>query len=180
MQTVVGIYAAFRLGAIACPNNPLYTDRELEHQFKDSGARILICLDLLVPRMVKLRERTGIRKIVSCHIRDYLPFPLKQLFPLIKRDLHLKTAQEKDVYEFSDLIDNHEPIAEHYQSAMDDTAVLIYTGGTTGVSKGVELTHRNLSSNCQQMRAWCPDFQEGQEVVLGCLPLFHSYGLTVG
>jgi long-chain acyl-CoA synthetase len=179
VQTVVGIYAAFRLGAIAAPNNPLYTDRELEHQFKDSGAKLLICLDLLVPRMLKLREKTGIQTIISCHIRDYLPFPLKQLFPLMKRDLHLKTPREKEVYEFTDLINNHQPIADQYRSGMDDTAVLIYTGGTTGVSKGVELTHRNLSSNCQQMRAWCPDFQEGREVVLGCLPFFHSYGLTV-
>jgi long-chain acyl-CoA synthetase len=179
VQAAVSIYGAFRVGAIAAPNNPLYTDRELEHQLNDSGAKILICLDLLVPRMLKLRETTGIQKIISCHIRDYLPFPLKQLFPLLKRDLHLKTPRERDVYEFTDLVNSHEPASEHYQASMDDTAVLIYTGGTTGVSKGVELTHRNLSSNCQQMRAWCPDFREGEEVVLGCLPLFHSYGLTV-
>jgi long-chain acyl-CoA synthetase len=179
VQTAVGIYAALRLGAIASPNNPLYTDRELEHQLKDSGAKVLICWDILVPRMLKLREKTGVQKIVSCHVRDYLPFPLKQLFPLIKRDLHLKTPRERGVCEFTDLLNSHEPINEQYSPNMDDTAVLIYTGGTTGVSKGVELTHGNLSSNCQQMRAWCPDFREGQEVVLGCLPLFHSYGLTV-
>jgi long-chain acyl-CoA synthetase len=179
VQTAVGICATVRIGAIACPNNPLYTDRELEHQFNDSGCKLLLCWDTLVPRMLKLREKTGIKKIVSCHIRDYLPFPLKQLFPLVKRDLHLKTPQANDVYEFMDLLKSHEPISDDYKSDWNDTAVLIYTGGTTGVSKGVELTHKNLSCNCQQMRAWCPDFQEGREALLGCLPMFHSYGLTV-
>lgn len=179
VQTAVGIYAVVRLGAIACPNNPLYTDRELEHQFNDSGCKLLLCWDILIPRMLKLREKTGIKKIVSCHVRDYLPFPLKQLFPLAKRDLHLKTPKENDVYEFMDLLSMHAPIVEDHQSDINDTAVLIYTGGTTGLSKGVELTHKNLSSNCQQMRAWCPDFQEGREVLMGCLPMFHSYGLTV-
>ncbi len=180
VQTVVGIYGAFRIGAIAVPNNPLYTDRELEIQLKDSGARVIICMDTLVPRVKNLRERTGIAKIVSCHIRDYLPFPLKQLFPFVKKGLHLNTPPEEGIYEFKDLLKNHPPAKENYASRMDDTAVIIYTGGTTGVSKGVQLTHRNLTSNCQQARAWCFDFVDGQEIVLGCLPFFHSYGLTAG
>jgi long-chain acyl-CoA synthetase len=178
VQTVVGIYGALRMGALAVPNNPLYTDRELQHQLKDSGATVLLCLDTLIPRMLKLRETTRVTKIISCHIRDYLPFPLKQLFPYVKKALHLKTPQAQDMYEFTDLVKNHEPVKENYPAAMDDTAVIIYTGGTTGVSKGVELTQRNLSSNCQQARAWCQDFKDGQEIVLGCLPFFHSYGVT--
>ncbi|MFH0824315.1 MAG: long-chain fatty acid--CoA ligase [Pseudomonadota bacterium] len=178
VQTVVGIYGAFRLGAVAVPNNPLYTDRELEFQLKDSGAEVLLCMDTLVPRMMKLRSGTGITKIVSCHIRDYLPFPLKQLFPFVKKDLHLKTPRVEGVYEFTDLLKGYPPVHENYPSDMDDTAVLIYTGGTTGVSKGVQLTHRNLSANCQQARAWCLGFEDGKEVDLGCLPFFHSYGLT--
>jgi long-chain acyl-CoA synthetase len=178
VQTVVGMYAAFRVGAVAVPNNPLYTDRELEHQLSDSGSRVILCMDTLVPRMMKLRDRTGIGAIVSCHIRDYLPFPLKQLFPYVKKDLHLKTPRGQDLYEFTELLNSHQPMTGNYPSNMDDTAVLIYTGGTTGVSKGVELTHSNLTSNCQQARAWCPNFIDGQEVVLACLPFFHSYGLT--
>lgn len=178
IQTVVGIYGALRAGAIAVPNNPLYTDRELEHQFNDSGSTVLLCLDTLIPRMVNLRKSTGIKKIVSCHIRDYLPFPLKQLFPLVKRDLHLKTPTGEDLYEFTDLMKDSEPISRPYRSDMDDTAIIIYTGGTTGVSKGVELTHRNLSYNCQQGKAWIPHFVDGHEVDLGCLPFFHAYGLT--
>jgi long-chain acyl-CoA synthetase len=178
VQTVVGMFAAFRIGAIAVPNNPLYTDRELEHQLRDSGCEIVICLDTLVPRLMQLQQRTGVTKIISCHIRDYLPFPLKQLFPIVKKNLHLKTPSGEGIYEFTNVLKDHQPLMENYPSCVEDTAVLIYTGGTTGVSKGVELTHRNLASNCQQARAWCMEFVDGQEIVLGCLPFFHSYGLT--
>ena len=178
VQTVVGMFGAFRVGALAVPNNPLYTDRELEHQLSDSGCEIVICLDTLVPRLMQMRRRTGVTKIISCHIRDYLPFPLKQLFPFVKKNLHLNTPSGEGMYEFTDMLKNHQPTAENYPSRVDDTAVLIYTGGTTGVSKGVELTHRNLASNCQQARAWCVEFVDGQEIVLGGLPFFHSYGLT--
>jgi long-chain acyl-CoA synthetase len=178
VQMVVACYGALRLGAVVVPNNPLYTDRELEHQFNDSGSQTLICLDLLLPRMIELRKRTGITKIVSCHIRDYLPFPLKQLFPFVKKDLHLKTPPAKDVFEFTDLLAGHKPIQGNHQSDMEDTILIIYTGGTTGVSKGVQMTQRNFSNNCQQVRAWAPDFKDGEEVMLGVLPLFHSFGLS--
>ena len=76
------------------------------------------------------------------------------------------------MYKFTDMLKNHQPTAENYPSRVDDTAVLIYTGGTTGVSKGVEPTHRNLASNCQRARAWCVEFVDGQEIVLGGLPFF--------
>ncbi len=178
IQTVVGMFGAFRVGALAVPNNPLYTDRELEHQLSDAGCEIVICLDTLVPRLMQMRQRTGVTKIISCHIRNYLPFPLKQLFPFVKKNLHLNTPSGEGMYEFTDILKNHQLTAENYPSRVDDTAVLIYTGGTTGVSKGVELTHRNLASNCQQARAWCVEFVDGQEIVLGGLPFFHSYGLT--
>ncbi len=178
VQTVVGIYGALRLGAIAVPNNPLYTDRELEHQFKDAGAQTLLCLDTLIPRMLQIRKRTGIEKIISCHIRDYLPFFLKQLFPIVKRDLHLKTPSDPNVLEFTELIRGEQTLSRPHKADMDDTAVIIYTGGTTGTSKGVELTQRNLSYNCQQAKAWIPSFVDGKEVILGCLPFFHSYGMT--
>ena len=178
VQNVVGFYGTLRLGAVAVPNNPLYTDRELEHQFNDSGSQTLICLDFLLPRMIKLRERTCITKIISCHIRDYLPFPLKQLFPFVKKDLHLNTPRAAEVFEFMDLLKSHEPIEGNHQHDMEETVVLVYTGGTTGVSKGVQMTQRNFSSNCQQLRAWSPEFRDGEEVILGCLPFFHSFGLT--
>lgn len=182
VQMVVAYYGVMRAGGIVVSNNPLYTNPELEHQFNDSGSTYLVCLDLLVPRMLELRNTTGIRKIISCHIRDYLPFPLKQLFPLLKRQMHLKTPAAAEVYEFTDLVDKSAAIPGnriHKPSSMDDTAVIMYTGGTTGVSKGVELTHGNISYNCQQGKAWFPELKDGNETVIGALPFFHSFGMTV-
>ncbi|MEW6351331.1 MAG: long-chain fatty acid--CoA ligase [Thermodesulfobacteriota bacterium] len=178
VQIVVAIYGTFRAGAIAVMNNPLYTDRELEHQFNDSGCTVLVSLDVLLPRMIKLREKTKVAKLISCHIRDYLPFPKKQLFPFVRKQMHLKTPQTPEVYEFTDLVKNYTPISDPPRPTMEETAVLLYTGGTTGVSKGVELTHANLSYNCQQCRVWFPGFDDGKERVVGCLPFFHSFGLT--
>jgi long-chain acyl-CoA synthetase len=178
VQMVVGTYGILRAGAVGVMNNPLYTDRELEHQYNDSGSTFLVCMDLLVPRMINLRQKTGIKKIVSCHIRDYLPFPLKQLFPFVKKGMHLKTPAAPDVFEFTDLIKKYDPIKNPPKLEWESTAVLLYTGGTTGVSKGVELTHANLSCNVQQSAAWFPDFDDGKEIVVGCLPFFHSFGMT--
>ncbi|MGO9566519.1 MAG: long-chain-fatty-acid--CoA ligase [Desulfomonilaceae bacterium] len=178
VQMVVAVYGAFRAGAVVVANNPLYTDRELEHQLNDSGSKFLVSLDVLTPRMINLRKKTGVTKIISCHIRDYLPFPLKQLFPLVKKGMHLKTPAEAEVFEFTDLLKQHGPTTKPYQSQWDDTACLLYTGGTTGVSKGVQLTHGNLSSNVQQTNAWFPHFKPGEETVVGCLPFFHSFGMT--
>ena len=178
VQHVVAIYGAFRAGATVVLNNPLYTDRELEHQFNDSESTYLIALDLLVPRMIQLRDKTGITKIISCHIRDFLPFPLKQLFPFFKKDMHRKTPAASDVFEFTDCIKKHPPIDSPHKSGWEDIACLLYTGGTTGVSKGVQLTHGNLSSNCQQCEAWFQGFDPGKEIAVGCLPFFHSFGMT--
>jgi long-chain acyl-CoA synthetase len=178
VQTVVSVYAIYRAGGVAVMNNPLYTDRELEHQFNDSGSEHLIALDVLTPRMKALKPKTGIKNIISCHIRDWLPFPKKQLFPFVRKGMHLKTPPEAEFFEFTDLLAKHPPVKEAHQPDWDDTAVLMYTGGTTGVSKGVQLTHGNLSSNCQQAGAWFPEFPRGGVTVVGCLPFFHSFGMT--
>jgi long-chain acyl-CoA synthetase len=178
VQTVVAAYGAWRAGAVAVMNNPLYTDRELEHQFNDSGSTCLVALDVLMPRMIALRDKTKIRKIFSCHIRDYLPFPKKQLFAIKMKHMHLDTPKAPDVFEFADLIKTDKSRLTPTAPAWDDTAILMYTGGTTGVSKGVQLTHGNISSNCQQGVAWFPVFKDGEETVVGALPFFHSFGLT--
>jgi long-chain acyl-CoA synthetase len=178
VQIVVAIYGVMRVGGIAVMNNPLYTDRELEHQYNDSDSKFLISMDKLLPRMINLRQKTGITKIVSCHIRDYLPFPLKQLFPFVKKEMHLNTPSAPDVYEFTDLIKKYPLQKSPQKASWDDPAFLLYTGGTTGVSKGVQLTHGNLCANVQQCGTWFPDFEPGGEVVMGCLPFFHSFGMT--
>ena len=176
---VAAYYAIMRLGAVAVMNNPLYADRELEHQFNDSGAKVLITLDLLVKRMVALRPKTSIRQIVYTSIGDYLPFPKNLLFPLVarKKGLGAKVEPAPDLFRWKQLIASAGPMQARPELAFDQVAMYQYTGGTTGVSKGVMLTHANLSKQVQQLRAWFPEFGH-DEIMLGALPFFHVFGLS--
>ena len=178
---VVSYYAILKIGGIAVMNNPLYADRELEHQFNDSGAKALITLDLLGNRMIALRPKTKIKQIVYASIGNYLPFPKNLLFPLVakKKKLAADVKPADDVYKWKEVIASHSPNPPQIKLSFDDVAMYQYTGGTTGVSKGVMLTHANLSKNVQQSRAWFPSFKEGEEIMLGALPFFHVFGLTV-
>ncbi len=177
-QIVMAIYAAFRIGAVAVMNNPLYTERELEYQFNDSDSKILIALDLLHPRVMKVKNRTKIGKVIYAHINDYLPFPKKQLFPLAKKQMYRKVEPQEGMYSFLDLIGRYSDAPLKNAPAWDDLGALLYTGGTTGVSKGVMLTHANISSNVQQFASWFPDLKKGEDSVLAVFPFFHSAGFT--
>jgi len=177
-QIVIAIYASFRIGAVAVMNNPLYTERELEYQFNDSDSTVLVSLDLLHPRVMKIRDKTKIRKVIYCHINDYLPFPKKQLFPIAKKQMFRKIEPQNGVYEFLDLIGKYSDAPLENAAAWDELGALIYTGGTTGVSKGVMLTHANISSNVQQFSAWFTDLKKGEDSVLAVFPFFHSAGFT--
>jgi long-chain acyl-CoA synthetase len=178
-QAVIANHACYRLGAVTVMNNPLYTERELEYQLSDSDSRFLITLDLLLPRIRKIRDKTKIEQVVACHINDYLPFPKKQLFPFVKKKMYRKIKPEDGVCEFLDLIGRYEDGPVENASRWEDVAALLYTGGTTGVSKGAMLTHANISSVVQQFRAWFPDLKEGEESLLGIYPIFHSAGYSV-
>jgi long-chain acyl-CoA synthetase len=178
---VVAYYATLRIGAIVVFNNPLYSDPELEHQFTDSGSRFLITLDLLADRMVKLREKTNIKTIVYTSIGDFLPFVKRLLFPLVakKKGLAKDVSPAPDLYAFKDIISRYSPDNTQADLTMDDVAMYQYTGGTTGVSKGVMLTHGNISFQIQQIEAWFPEFDKGAEIMLGALPFFHVFGMSV-
>jgi len=177
-QVIIANLAVLRIGAVAVQNNPLYTERELEYQLNDSDSKMMITLTLLIPRIQKIKPRTGIEKIIGCHINTYLPFPKKQLFPYVKKDMYRKVEPTDDVRVFDDLIGSFppEPVAE--ASQWDQLAALLYTGGTTGVSKGVMLSHANLSHNAQQFAAWFPDIKPGEERLMGNFPVFHIAGFA--
>ena len=169
-QYVMANYAIYRIGAVTVMNNPLYTDRELEYQLNDSDSTVLITLDQLLPRALKLREKTQIETIITCGIGDYLPTSSTTEEPV--------ADQTADVYRFMDLINSVPDTTVENAAQWDAVGNIIYTGGTTGVSKGVMLTHANMSSNVQQYRAWFHKLQDGDEAIIALYPFFHSAGFT--
>ncbi len=177
---VASFFAILKIGAVAVMNNPLYTDRELEHQFNDSDAKVLITLDLLANRMIDLRPRTDIRQIVVTSLGDYLPFPKSLLFPLVarKKKLAAPVKSAPDVFRWKALLASSSSAPPEIPLTFEDIALYQYTGGTTGVSKGAILTHGNLSCQVQQLRAWLPTFADRYGIVLGALPFFHVFGLS--
>lgn len=178
---VIAYYAILKIGGIVVMNNPLYSDRELEHQFNDSGAKLLITLDLLGNRMIDLRPKTSIKEIIYTSIGDYLPFPKNLLFPLVakKKQLAADVKAAEKVFKWKAVLAAAGADVPAAVLSFEDTAMYQYTGGTTGVSKGVMLTHANLSKQVQQLRGWFPTFNRGEEIMLSALPFFHVFGLSV-
>jgi long-chain acyl-CoA synthetase len=176
---VAAYYAILKIGGIAVMNNPLYSDRELIHQFNDSGSKALITIDLLGNRMIDVRTKTKIKQIIYTSIGDYLPFPKNLLFPIVakKKKLAADVKSSANVYKWKDVLTKSFPNPPEVELSFDDVAMYQYTGGTTGVSKGVMLTHGNLSKQVQQVGAWFPAF-DSDEIMLGALPFFHVFGLT--
>lgn len=177
-QTLIASMAIFRIGAVVVQNNPLYTEPELKHQLDDSDSKIAITLSLLVPRLLKIMPKTKVEKIIGCHIHTYLPFPKKQLFPFVKKEMFKKIEASEKVFVFKDLIRKESPDPLEDKGVWTEMSTMIYTGGTTGVSKGVMLSHANISTNAQQFRGWFPDLKEAEERLVGTFPMFHSAGFT--
>ena len=183
---VVTYFACQRLGAIAVGNNPLYTQRELTHQLNDAGVEIMVTLDILYPLLASVKDQVGVTKVIVGKIGDYLGFPINKLAGVKQK----KEAQKEghpwppvpggaDVTWWSDLLKGSYPdVAPAEVSAKEDVAALVYTGGTTGLSKGAMLTHSNIVSNAKQTAAWFTGIEEGEEGIMAVLPFFHSYGLN--
>jgi long-chain acyl-CoA synthetase len=182
-QTVIAYYAVLSLGAQAVLTNPLYTAPELEHQWKDAGCRVAVVLDYTYADTIRLaRDRLPIEHYIIASIPEYLRFPLSFL---ARRKLArarpprvAKLRAEAGVHFFSALIRGTRAEPVEASPTPTDVAVLQYTGGTTGVSKGAMLTHANLTANIQQTGAWFTGLERGREVMLAMLPLFHSFGMT--
>lgn len=192
-QYAIAFYGALRAGAIVVPTNPLYTEREMQHQLVDAGARTIVMLDMFYPVVRAIRAKTPLEHIIITSPADFLPPLLRRLYPLVQRKAKHPEPRlsEKELREDKTLSIMSGMLASHTKSGIevfnlpvpssgDDLAVLQYTGGTTGLAKGAMLTHRNLLANALQTRSWVPNGLDAHEVTLCVAPFFHSYGLTVG
>ncbi|MFP3870783.1 MAG: long-chain-fatty-acid--CoA ligase [Syntrophobacteria bacterium] len=180
-QMVISYYAVLSIGAVVVMTNPMYVKREMVHQFTDAGARLLVALDHLFPRIKEVRSETPVEKLVVTSIRDYLPLPLNLLYPVkaMKKGLNLKVPYGKTIHPFKELVKRGSAGRPGPAVNMDDPAQIQYTGGTTGVPKGAVLTHRNVAANVAQVSAWLPALRRGGERFLSVLPFFHVFGATV-
>ena len=180
-QFVIAYYATLMVGGIVVPSNPEYVARELVHQVNDAGAETAITLSLTYPTMKTIRAQTPLRRVIVTNVKEYFPWPLKGLFTLFKerQEGHYQDISgDRRTCWFQQVLAGAPERPEPVDLEMEETAVLMYTGGTTGTIKGAQLTHRNIQANAVQIRHWFPTMYEGEESILAALPFYHSYGMS--
>ena len=182
IQYPIVVFGAMRAGLIVVNTNPLYTAREMEHQFNDAGAKALVCLANMAHLAEEVLPKTGIKHVVITEVADMLP-PLKRMLinAVVK---HVKKMVP--AYSLPKAVKLNDAMALGRGKAVreaspksEDVAVLQYTGGTTGVAKGAMLTHRNIVANMLQCKALMgANLNDGSEVLIAPLPLYHIYAFT--
>lgn len=187
-EYVIAFFACQRIGAVAVGNNPLYTERELEHQIKDSGAKVMIVLDQIYHRFGRIRDASGVTDVIAVQLHHYMKPPIKWLAPLkFKSDARKQGTPlpfipaDHQVRWWADAMQQAGPVPP--EATIDDpateVAALVYTGGTTGLSKGAMLSHSNLVANALQASAWLNVVRQGEDGIVAALPFFHSFGTLV-
>ncbi|WP_433588492.1 long-chain-fatty-acid--CoA ligase FadD2 [Pseudomonas koreensis] len=189
LQYPIAVFGALRAGLIVVNTNPLYTAREMRHQFKDSGARALVYLNMFGQKVQEVLPDTDLQYLIEAKMGDLMPTAKGWLVNTVVS----KVKKMVPAYSLPQAISFKTALRmgrglgiKPLKVGLDDIAVLQYTGGTTGLAKGAMLTHGNLVANMQQVRACLaqlgPDGQpllrEGQEVMVAPLPLYHIYAFT--
>ena len=184
LQYPIAMYGALRAGLVVVNTNPLYTPRELEHQLKDSGAKAIVVFEQAGHVLEQCIRHTDIERVLVTGVGDLVGFPKGALINFVIRHVHRQVAPFAlpGAMRFTDALEqgkwvNFTPV----DLKPTDLAFLQYTGGTTGVSKGAMLTHRNMVANTVQTHVWLKDFlrdRTGQQVIVGALPLYHIFALT--
>jgi long-chain acyl-CoA synthetase len=182
-QHVVAFYAALRLGAIVIEHNPLYTPRELRHQFEDHGATVAIVWDKVAATVQDLPADLGVTTVISVDMTRAMPaskrFALRLPVPAARAARSQLTTAVSGTVTWEQLLSGRRLKASSPRPEAGDLALIQYTSGTTGIPKGAMLSHANLTVNAAQSRAWVPSVERGTSVVYAVLPLFHAYGLTL-
>ncbi|MHA6694341.1 long-chain-fatty-acid--CoA ligase [Homoserinimonas sp. A520] len=182
-QHIVAFYAVLRLGAIVVEHNPLYTPRELRHQFEDHGAKVAIAWNKVVATLQDFPADVAVRTIVSVDVTHAMPAVTRAMLrlPVAKaREARGNlTTRVSGTVKWNTLTKAEAIAADAPRPSAEDVAVIQYTSGTTGHPKGAMLSHLNLGVNAAQARAWVPAIERGTAVVYAVLPMFHAYGLTL-
>ena len=185
LQYPIALFAALRLGLVVVNTNPLYTDRELEHQLNDSGAIAIVILENFADTLASVLQKTAIKTIITTQIGDLAGFPKSLLVNFVVKYVK-KTVPPfnlpSSVVKFNDALakgKKGKPFTDA-EVGHEDVAFLQYTGGTTGVAKGAALTHRNMIANLLQVKAWVSNElnEQDKEVFITALPLYHIFSLT--
>ncbi len=182
LQYPVVLFGILRAGMTVVNVNPLYTPRELEHQLKDSGAKAIFILENFASTFQQVRKNTPVQHVITSQVGDMLPAPKRLLVNLVIK----KVKKMVPAWRIDDAISIRAALArgaaatfQPVDVAREDIAFLQYTGGTTGVSKGAMLTHRNILANLEQTGAWIStSFKEGIEIAIAPLPMYHIFCLT--
>ena len=183
-QHIVAFYAVLRIGAIVVEHNPLYTPRELRHQFEDHAAKVVIAWNNVVGTIQAFPADVAVDTIISVDVTRAMPFATRALLrlPISKaRDSRKAlTTNVRGTVVWEELLKSAPIKPEIVRPDAADVALIQYTSGTTGSPKGATLTHLNLTMNAAQARAWVPTVTRGEGcVVYAVLPMFHAYGLTL-
>jgi long-chain acyl-CoA synthetase len=179
--SVIGFFAILKAGGTVVNYNPLYAERELLYQIDNSETDFFVTLDLkvLYDKIPALLKQSRLKKVIICRMQDILPFPKNLLFPIAKAKEIAKIPRDDSHVRYKDLIKNDGRVDEVRVDPVKDIAVLQYTGGTTGVPKGAMLTHANLYANAMQCDMWFPAAEGQPDRVIGVLPLFHVFAMTI-
>ncbi len=180
-QFVIAYYGILKAGGTVVNYSPLYSEQELLHQIEDSHTDIMVTLNLkvLYPKMKAMLEQSRVKTLVVGTMQEALPFPKSLLFPLFKRGDIASVPNDSAHVAFAQLINNDGAYTPQEVDPDKDIAVLQYTGGTTGVSKGAMLSHTNIYANTLQGEAWFEGMEVGKERVMAVLPFFHVFAMTV-
>lgn len=178
---VVFYFAILKAGGVVVNFNPLYAEREIKHQIEDSGVRLMVTLDLkqLHDKLQPLIGQVGqLTQVIVCPMAAILPFPKSVLFKLFKRKEIAEVPDDARHIWYDQILSRAGALTPVMVDPEKDLAVLQYTGGTTGTPKGAMLSHANITINAQQCRLWFDGAREGQEKMLGVIPLFHVFAMT--